>query len=560
MKKILRLIILTALVFTYGCHVITSTKKNTTSITTTGNTAFSSSVDSSTKTTSSQTTIVTTTMVPSSVNTTVSTPTAVSTTVATDRYQTIEIYGMNDFHGGAYSDVMMISGIGKYLLDRKAAGDNVLIYAHGDMLQGTALSNYYHGLPIIEAMNLIGFDAFTIGNHEFDWGIEVISEYCDGNEENGEADFPILAANIVYADTLEPLPWTSPYHISVINDVRVGVIGVIGQLQGSISASRLKNITFLDELTTVKKYAKILRNDENCDIVILSIHNYNSYQNYEFASLTGSESIDAIFNGHTHTSIADAVLGVPFAQASNHYHSLFTRITLVYDKQTKMVVNHNQAVLGEDYLSGTSVVIDAKLSEYNDDDEYQNYVNHELAVSGGDYWRTALAPWGASVIRDYAQVDFGIVNGGGFRVSMQSGPVTNGDLVVIYPFDNLIKTCELTGAQLTSFYTSDPYDLYFDDQVSYSEGRLYKNGIAIEPDKYYTIGAVDYVFDSDRYIFLELGKNITASSFYMRELLALDLENTVGEFNPYNGTSYVPLEPINYFFDISLFKRQALMI
>ncbi|MDD4184834.1 MAG: 5'-nucleotidase C-terminal domain-containing protein [Candidatus Izemoplasmatales bacterium] len=570
MRKIIGLTIIAVLVFLSGCQylsiepttsaVTTTTTEVTDSITTSVTTA---PTDTSATTISSIPTAVITTDATTSMLTTMITttlPETEATTIVTERYQTIEIYGLNDFHGGAYTDVMMISEIGEYLLDRKASGNGVLVYAHGDMLQGSALSNYYHGLPLIEALNIIGFDAFTIGNHEFDWGIDVIGEYRDGNIENGEADFPILAANIVYSDTLELLPWTVPYQISEVNGVRVGMIGVIGQIQGSISASRLDNITFLDELTTVKKYSKILRDDQDCDIVILSVHNYDSYQNSQFAALTGSERIDAIFNGHTHTSIAGTVSGVPFAQASNYSNSLFTRITLVYDNQLKTVVNYNSAVLGEEYLDDSSSEIDSMLSIYNDDPDFQAYVSHELAVSGGSWWRTDLAPWGASVIRDYAEVDFGVVNGGGFRVTMDYGPVTNGDLVVIYPFDNMIKTCELTGAQLTSFYSSYPYDLYFDDEVSYSGGVLYKNGIPVDPDEYYTVGAVDYVFDSERYIFLDWGENILSTSFYMRELLAQDLENTVGEFDPDNGTSYVPVVPINHYFDISLFKKQYLVV
>ena len=71
-----------------------------------------------------------------------------------------------------------------------------MILSSGDMFQVTAVSNLSRGEVVVAAMNLIGFDAMTIGNHEFDWGVPALRRFCDGDEGNGEASFPFLAANI----------------------------------------------------------------------------------------------------------------------------------------------------------------------------------------------------------------------------------------------------------------------------------------------------------------------------------------------------------------------------
>ena len=525
----------------------------------------------STSTTASLTTMPTTEATTSTTTeTTVPvTTTSLVTTVSTGNLEKIELYAMNDFHGGAYTDITMLSKIGAYLIDKNTTNAGTIILASGDMFQGTALSNYYYGLPIVESLNVIGFDAFTLGNHEFDWGIDKIANYKDGNPLNGEADFPILAANIVNKTTHEPLSWTEPYTIIDVNGIRVGIIGVIGDVINSISASRVEDVEFLDVYTTVSDYASILRTEEDCDIVVASIHDYNYYVNGQIAALTGDRLVDAVFNGHTHTSIADYISrsgpDMPYAQVSDYSSSLFSKITLVYDRSLGQVVQNiqsNAEIISENQLYFTSNDIDTILDVFATDTEYVAFVTEELTTSEGYYSKYSLTPWGSSVIRDYMGLDFGMMNEGGFRTPMYSGTVTMGDLVVIYPFDNYIKTCYMTGSQLTAFYQlvdDHNYDVVFDDQVSYTAGVLYKNGVAVGASTLYLVGAVDYVFDKSNYYFLN-GSDIQTTTYLIRDLLAEDLRNNDLFFNPANGTSFPGYIPTSYFYDYSELKKQLLMI
>ncbi len=527
-----------------------------------------STIISTTPATTTLTTLPTTEIsTSSSVETTLPvTGTTVVTTVSTANLETIELYAMNDFHGGAYTDITMLSKIGAYLIDKNTTNAGTIILASGDMLQGTALSNYYYGLPVIESLNAIGFDAFTLGNHEFDWGIDKIANYKDGDPLNGEADFPVLAANIVNKTTREPLSWTQPYTIIEVNGIKVGIIGVIGDVINSISASRVEEVEFLDVYTTVSDYASILRTEEDCDIVVASIHDYDYYVNEQIATLTGDHFVDAVFNGHTHSSLSDYInrsgLRMPYAQVSDSSSSLFSKITLVYDRSLGRVVQNSAAVISESQLYFTSNDIDTILDVFATDTEYVAFVTEELATSQDDYSRYSLAPWGSSVIRDYMGLDFGMMNEGGFRTTMYSGTVTMGDLVVIYPFDNYIKTCYMTGSQLTAFYQlvdDHNYDVVFDDQVSYTGGVLYKNGIAVGADTLYHVGSVDYIFDKTNYYFLN-GSDIQITNYVIRDLLAEDLRNNNLIFNPANGTSFPGIIPTSYFYDLSGLKKQLLMI
>ena len=204
MRKILMLLAAVLIVLLGGCTEYLPTSGTTTATTQTTAITESSQPTSTLPGVTTAATITTTTAAPTTVTTasqteattipatTLPPPTAsttITTTISTARYQTIEIYGMNDFHGGAYTDPSMIAKIGNFLIQRKALNEDAIFLAHGDMLQGTALSNYYYGLPIIEALNIAGFSGFTIGNHEFDWGIEMVGAYRDGDPANGEADY-----------------------------------------------------------------------------------------------------------------------------------------------------------------------------------------------------------------------------------------------------------------------------------------------------------------------------------------------------------------------------------
>ncbi|QLY39662.1 bifunctional metallophosphatase/5'-nucleotidase [Hujiaoplasma nucleasis] len=470
-------------------------------------------------------------------------PTQVTTEEPTSSDPIVEInlFSINDFHGGAYTGMDMMSRVGYYL---KNFEGNHLEISNGDIFQGSALSNYYQGRILVDILNEAGFDGFTIGNHEFDWGIDIIGNYQDNDDTNGELNHPILAANIVYEDTGLPLEFTLPYMIEEFEGVRVGVIGLIGSVMNSIAASRTENILFLDPVDTAAQYASELRENHDVDIVVVYIHQ-GSEENTEFANLSGSSRIDAMFNAHTHqleaSYVSRALTDMPYAQMNN-YDSSLVHISLTYDKNLNRIIDFSSNIIENDQMIISDSIIDQIILEYSTNTEYTTYINEVLTISEGNYYRNDMAQWGASVIRDYAGVDVGATNAGGFRVSMEAGQVTMGDLMTIYPFDNVIKTSEMTGQQLTDFYLEVIQynsDVVFDDGLyyNYASNQLFIDGGPIVLNQYYTVGAVDYIFDKTYYDFLE-GQNIRQTIYFMRDLLVLDLKNATDGFNPSDGSHY----------------------
>ena len=106
----------------------------------------------------------------------------------------IIIYSLNDFHGMIFPNESCcgISKIGEFIINQKKNNDCVIVLSAGDMFQGGSVSTLTKGEALVEAMNIIGFDAMTIGNHEFDWDIETVLKYNDYNKDNGA---PIVAAS-----------------------------------------------------------------------------------------------------------------------------------------------------------------------------------------------------------------------------------------------------------------------------------------------------------------------------------------------------------------------------
>jgi 2',3'-cyclic-nucleotide 2'-phosphodiesterase (5'-nucleotidase family) len=138
------------------------------------------------------------------------------------------------------------------------------------------------------------------------------------------------------------------------------------------------------------------------------------------------------------------------------------------------------------------------------------------------------------------------MNAGGFRVSIETGTITMGDLVDSYIFDNYIMTSQVTGAMLNDFciyVKTYNRDVVFDDSVTCTKtGGFTVNGQSLINSQLYTIAAVDYVFEKTDYVFLK-GINITNTGLLIRDLLAMDLRATIGFFNPANGTSYQAVTP-----------------
>lgn len=174
---------------------------------------------------------------------------------------------------------------------------NVLLFDAGDMFQGTPYFNMYHGEPEILAMNQMRYDAGTIGNHEFDLGIDNLALQLS------KADFPILNANYDFSKT-SMKGVCKPYKIFHVKGIKIGVFGLGVQLYGLVPTEAFGKTKYIDALQKGLEISKELKIQKACDMVICLSHLGYEY-NYEKVSdlvlARDSEHIDVIIGGHTHT-------------------------------------------------------------------------------------------------------------------------------------------------------------------------------------------------------------------------------------------------------------------
>ena len=185
-----------------------------------------------------------------------------------------------------------------YIQQVRENNKNVLLFDAGDFLQGTPYFNLFKGEVEVEAMNLMGYDAVTLGNHEFDYGLEVLADVAR------RAKFPIISTNYDFSDT-ELKGLIEPYMILNRNGVKIGIIGINIQPMGLVATQNYKGVSYLDPVETANKTAKLLRKRKKCDIIICLSH-LGHVSDLRLAEL--SNNIDLILGGHSHTYIEEPVL------------------------------------------------------------------------------------------------------------------------------------------------------------------------------------------------------------------------------------------------------------
>ncbi len=456
--------------------------------------------------------------------------------------EVIDIYYLNDLHGAILpsGNAMGMARIGNFLIERRRENpEGTFVLAGGDMLQGSALSNYYHGKSVIELMNATYFDALAIGNHEFDWGLEVVTDYFD--PDGGIAEFPLLGANVHYKGTDDMPENIDPYVIFERGDLRIGIIGTIGYgLESSIARRMVENYEFKNPGPIVEDYARYLRQDEDVDIVLLLTHDIGNV-NDDVRHFDEDARVDAIFNGHRHWEYTRYDGDVPAIQ-SGAYGEYVGHIRFELDGNDIVDTSMRNLSRNDDTLFWEAHPdIQAIIDEYVL--ETDEIFNDPIITPARGFDRGELSDWAAELMRIASSADVGSQNYGGTRHPFPGDePITLSTLYEVWPFDNAVVAADLLGSDLNHFIDTS-------NNISYGETT------AFDDDEYYTIATNDYVFYYEDNRFDDIGENITELPLYIRELIELELKlqaEVYGEFcvtndiliTPYAGQEDWPIDEI----------------
>lgn len=448
---------------------------------------------------------------------------------------TFEIYSLNDFHGillESSSDVG-ISKIGQYLkLSKENAPNTTIILSAGDMFQGSAVSSLSRGEAVVDCMNVIGFDAMTIGNHEFDWGIETVLKYNDNDLSNGELNCKLLCANVNEKKTNALATWANPYVVLERNGFKIGVLGLIGSDQESdILKDYVKDYEFTDEFEAITKYVPILRNDEKCDLVILSVHNDTSDINSRISKLNGEYRVDAVLNGHTHQAYyGEYTFGrtgaaLPYVQ-SGCYGKYIGYVTITVDNTTKEVLDvTSENINTSDVCVMKCKEIDDCLEKYR---EYIDLANSVIGEAATTIYKDDGGVWACNVIKNEFNCHIGVCNMGGIRTNAfpmnAKSNVTYNDLFEMLPFENVICTVSLKGKDVKELLERS--GLYFSSNVDINRFEI--DGKYIDDNQYYNVATIDYLFVQDYYPF-SYGINKVKTDRLFRDVIVEEAKRIVSE-------------------------------
>lgn len=184
----------------------------------------------------------------------------------------------------------------------RAEGHEVLLLDAGDIFQGTPYYNYYLGQLELKFMSEMGYDAATLGNHEFDNGIENISAQIP------KATFPFICSNYDFGKTIMAGK-TLPYKIFEKSGVKIGVIGLGIELDGLVSKRNYGETIYLDPIAKANDYADLLKT-KGCNFVIALSHlgiSYDDDRPSDMILAAKTRNVDMIIGGHTHTFMSEPV-------------------------------------------------------------------------------------------------------------------------------------------------------------------------------------------------------------------------------------------------------------
>ncbi len=185
----------------------------------------------------------------------------------------------------------------------RAEEQHVLLLDVGDTFQGTPYFNMYGGEVEFKMMSDMGYDASTIGNHDFDNGMDGLVKQLPN------ANFPLLCSNYDFSDT--PLNnKTQPYKIFDKGGIKIGVFGLGIELQGLVEKKLYGNTVYLDPVPKAAYYGRLLKEEKKCDLVICLSHLGYKYKEEKISDevlAKQSSNIDLILGGHTHTFLDEPV-------------------------------------------------------------------------------------------------------------------------------------------------------------------------------------------------------------------------------------------------------------
>lgn len=326
-------------------------------------------------------------------------------------------------------------------------GFGFMLLEGGDIFQGTPVGEFTKGKAVIEYMNMMGYDAMTLGNHDFDKGMDVLKPLLD------MASFPVMAANIVDSNSRRTVDFVQPFVIIQKGGVKIGLFGITTHyMRGMATPENIKGLDFEKESATAKKMVDTLKT-LGVDIVVALSHAGFRHDKAIADSVAG---IDVIVGAHSHTGLRQAYEDPShhtiIVQTYGHLTSI-GKLDLFIDPVTKKIMgfkNQLKELSTEEVLKDTSVtsMVDhwRRLAEAGFD-SVLGWANSDINRSGGDK-ESAIGNLICDAMLKSGDAEISFQNTGGIKADIPKGPITYRNVYNVDAFGNYIVTMEMTGSQV----------------------------------------------------------------------------------------------------------------
>lgn len=400
-------------------------------------------------------------------------PTA--TFVQSERVQ-ITILGTTDLHGNIdpidyYTNKPDNRGLAKIatLIKRlRKEQPNALLIDSGDTIQGSPLESF-HGRknnqppdPMMVVMNSLNYDAMTVGNHEYNFGLKVLEK------ARKEAKFPWLSANTYDVNTDKT--HYAPYLIRNVAGVKIGILGLTTPgIPNWDNPPNYAGLEFHNPIPEARKWVEVLRSKEKVDVVVIAMHmglgedlrtgeitpGQVPHENEAISIAKQVPGIDVIFMGHTHRDVPSLYMNGVLITQANYWGRHLARADLYLQKSANgwhVYAKAARTIPVDDRVEPDSEIV--KLAEPYDR-ETQEWLGRSIGESSSEltakearFRDTAILDLIQKVQLEAGHADVSMVASFNSEARIAKGPVTVRDIAGLYVYENTLAVLEVTGQQL----------------------------------------------------------------------------------------------------------------
>jgi 2',3'-cyclic-nucleotide 2'-phosphodiesterase (5'-nucleotidase family) len=373
---------------------------------------------------------------------------------AQDAVRHLTILHSNDIHAQLLPEANGNGGLARLAtaVRREKQDCAACLYLNaGDLVQGTPVSTLFHGTPLYEIANLLGFDASTLGNHEFDYGSRQVSQFVK------IAHFPILSANVVDRNG-KPVTGR-PYIIKTVGGIRVAIIGaVMGDLEGShVSSSELAPWKVLPVLDTVRKYVVEVRDRSDLIVVLGHLHDKtgNSHNLQEVEDILRQiPEVSVVVAGHTHVAYPEMVnIDGRVAVLVNAYADELGRLDLDVDIAGRKLRSAHWKKIPIDTMLAPAPDVERMVNAW--EAKVSGRVDVPIGVSTKAMERTdpELRRMIENAMAEQSGADIAWIDAGNLRTGLPAGKLSARHIWNILSFENRIVVGKFKGNELPKAIT-----------------------------------------------------------------------------------------------------------